>query len=118
MVPLSLDVWSTGRIGVIGAAPVRGLNVSGQYYYVGLAILGVLMLVALIKAYQMWEEIHEVEEPDSPTDLLKSFEDARTAGELDDEEFERVRQRLAAMPSEKDGPSGSSSPLGGPPDLA
>ena len=64
-------------------------------YYVGLAILLVLMVLALVQAYRMWEEIHDVEEPDSPTDLLEAFEEAHAAGELDDEEFERVRRRLA-----------------------
>jgi uncharacterized membrane protein len=68
----------------------------GPSYYVGLAILVVLVVVALVKAFQMWEEIHDVEEPDSPTDLLESFEEAHAAGELDDEEFERVRRRLAS----------------------
>lgn len=53
------------------------------------------MVVALVKAYQMWEELHDVEEPDSPTDLLESFEEARATGDLDDEEFERIRRRLA-----------------------
>ena len=64
-------------------------------YYLGLGILLVLMVVALVKAYQMWEELHDVEEPDSPIDLLESFEEAHAAGELDDEEFARVRERLA-----------------------
>ena len=64
-------------------------------YYLGLGILLVLMVVAVVKAYQMWEELHDVEEPDSPIDLLESFEQAHAAGELDDEEFARVRERLA-----------------------
>ena len=37
----------------------------------------------------MWEDIHDVEEPDSPADLLATFEEAHAAGEMDDEEFER-----------------------------
>jgi uncharacterized membrane protein len=71
-------------------------------YYVGLAVLVVLMLVALIQAYRMWEEIHEVEEPDTPDDLLETFEEAHAAGELDDEEFERVRRRLSGLPTDAD----------------
>ena len=59
-------------------------------YYIGLAILVVLMLFAFVKAYRTWEEIHEVEDPDRPEDLLETFEEAHAAGELDDEEFERV----------------------------
>jgi hypothetical protein len=71
-------------------------------YYLGLGILLVLMVVALVKAYQMWEELHDVEEPDSPIDLLESFEEAHAAGELDDEELARVRQRLAGPTTGQD----------------
>jgi hypothetical protein len=85
--------WADGRIGLLAAAPLRGLKLSPPYY-LGLAILVVLLVVALVKAYQMWEEIHDVPEPDSPTDLLASFEEAHAAGELDDLEFERVKRRL------------------------
>jgi uncharacterized membrane protein len=81
--------------------------VSARQYYVGLAILTVLLVVALVKAYRMWEEIHDVEEPDSPIDLLETFEEAHAAGELDDEEFERVRRRLAAS---RDQPAGTPEP--------
>ncbi len=66
--------------------------------YIGLALLAVLLVVALIKAYRVWEEIHDVEEPSSPDDLLESFEQAHRAGELDDAELERVRARLASPP--------------------
>jgi hypothetical protein len=78
---------------LLAAAPFPGLELSPPYY-LGLGILVVLMVVAFVKAYRMWEELHDVEEPDSPTDLLESFEEAHAAGELDDEEFERVRRRL------------------------
>src|SRR5215469_4445034 len=56
-------------------------------YYVGLAVLVVLLVVSLVTAYRVWVEIHDVEEPDSPADLLQSFELAHAAGDLDDEEF-------------------------------
>jgi hypothetical protein len=81
--------------GLLSAAPVRRVGVSPSYYYVGLGVLVVLMLVAGIKAYRMWEELHDVAEPDLPADLLETFKEAHAAGELDDQEFERVRQRLA-----------------------
>jgi hypothetical protein len=55
----------------------------------------VLLVVALVTAYRVWVEIHEVEEPDSPADLLETFEQAYAAGALDDEEFRRVRGQLA-----------------------
>jgi hypothetical protein len=73
-------------------------SVSVWQYYLGLAILLILLTVAVVKSYGMWEEIHDVEEPDSPTDLLEAFEEAHAAGELDDAELERVRRRLAGTP--------------------
>jgi hypothetical protein len=63
-------------------------------YYVGLAMLVVLLVVALVTAYRVWVEIHDVEEPDSPAELLESFEQAHAAGILDDAEFARVRGQL------------------------
>ena len=46
--------------------------------------------------------MQDVEDPDTPK-MLHTFEEARAAGELDDEEMERVRQRLArsGMPAPK-----------------
>jgi uncharacterized membrane protein len=95
--------WTDGRIGVVAAIPLRGVSVSPTYYYVGLGLLAVLMVFALVKAYRVWEEIHDVEEPDSPADLLESFEEAHAAGELDDEEFERVRRQLTDPARRGDG---------------
>ena len=60
-------------------------------YYVGLAVVVVILLGTLIAFYRTWEEIHEDEEPDSPQDLLESFRKAHAAGEIDDRELERVR---------------------------
>jgi hypothetical protein len=85
-------------------------------YYLGLGILLVLMVVALVKAYQMWEELHDVEEPDSPIDLLESFEEAHAAGELDDEEFARVRQRLTSPTTGQDEKSAPADRDAGNPD--
>jgi hypothetical protein len=61
-----------------------------------------------------------VEEPDSPGDLLASFEQAHAAGELDDEEFERVRARLKHSPTfgvqtSSSPPAGESTPPPGTP---
>jgi len=81
---------------------------SNRPTYIGVALLAVLLVALLIKAYRVWEEIHDVEEPDSPGDLLASFEQAHAAGELDDEELERVRARLQPAPSL--GEKASSSP--------
>lgn len=68
---------------------------SGPYYYVGLALLVIILFVALIAAYRVWEEINDVEEPDSPVDLLESFKQAHAEGELDDQELDRVRRLLS-----------------------
>jgi hypothetical protein len=46
-------------------------------------------------AHRAWAEAHEDVEPVSTEDLLASFEEARAAGEIDDEEYERVRKRLS-----------------------
>jgi len=83
---------------------------SNQPTYIGLALLAVLLVVALVKAYRVWEELHDVEEPDSPVDLLASFEQAHAAGELDDEELERVRERLERSPTIGKHPSSRPSP--------
>lgn len=66
----------------------------GTAYYVGVVLLSILAIMLLIHAYRVWQEIHEVEEPDSPADLLESFEQAHAEGELDDQELERVRRLL------------------------
>ncbi len=62
--------------------------------YIPLALLTVLLAALLWKAVRVWSEIHDVEEPDSPTDLLASFEQAHATGELDDAEFARVRAQF------------------------
>jgi hypothetical protein len=108
--PILFSAWTNGRIGVPIAVALRGLKVSPQYYYAGLALLVVLLLIALVKAYRVWEEIHDVEEPDSPADLLESFEEAHAAGELDDEELERVRRLLAGPTKGPDASSAASAP--------
>jgi hypothetical protein len=73
-----------------------------RWYYLGLALLVIVMVAALIAAYRVWEEIHDVEEPDSPADLLASFEQARAVGDLDEQEFDRVRRCLEAAPRADD----------------
>jgi uncharacterized membrane protein len=101
--PILIRQLAAHSIGLFAAAPARRVGVSLSYYYVGLGVLAVLMLIAGIKAYRMWEELHDVAEPDSPADLLETFQEAHAAGELDDQEFERVRHRLA-------GPAASATP--------
>jgi uncharacterized membrane protein len=74
-------------------------NLGSRAYWIGLALLVVVLSLALYKAYREWQEIHDVEEPDTPDDLLRSFREAHAMGELDDEEMRRVEQRLSAGPA-------------------
>jgi hypothetical protein len=62
--------------------------------YLPFILLTVVLVPLLIKARRVWEEIHEVEEPVLPADLLETFEQAHADGEIDDEEFARIRERL------------------------
>ncbi len=96
--------WPAALVrGVLGAAaPVA----TGTRYYIGLAVLVVIMIGVLIYAYRTWEEINDVEDPDSPEDLLESFEQAHAEGEIDEHELERVR-RLLASAGEGAGPEGA-----------
>lgn len=66
----------------------------GTSYYVGLALLTTLVIVLLVYAYRVWAEIHEEIEPESPRELLNTFEEAYAAGEIDQEELSRVRNLL------------------------
>ncbi len=75
--------------------------------YIPLGLLTVLLAALLFKAVRVWGEIHDVEEPDSPSDLLASFQQAHAAGELDDAEFARVREQLRSASAEGAVKSGS-----------
>jgi hypothetical protein len=74
-------------------------------YYIGLAVLVVIMIGVLIAAYRAWEEIHDVEDPDSPADLLESFEQAHAEGDLDEQELARVRRLLSDADGANGGPA-------------
>jgi uncharacterized membrane protein len=84
---------------------------SGLVYYIGLAVVVVIMVGAIVKFYSTWEEIHEDEEPDSPADLLESFRQAHADGQIDDKELERVRGLLSAGPRDVDGTPRQKPPL-------
>ncbi len=110
--------WATASnsVGPLAAAAMT----SGTWYYLGLALVLVIVVITLIAFLRTWGEINDVEEPDSPADLLESFEKAHAEGELNDRELDRVRRLLAAgggsemaIPSERR-PSDSARPTVGP----
>ncbi len=76
-------------------APLAARVATGPLYYVGLAVVVVILVWTLVVAYRHWEEMNDVEEPDSPADLLESFRQAHAEGELDDHELDRVRTILS-----------------------
>jgi hypothetical protein len=67
----------------------------GSLYYVGLAVVVLILIIALISFFRTWTEIHEDDEPDSPEDLLESFRAAHAAGQIDDRELERLGHLLS-----------------------
>lgn len=80
------------RWALFAAAKVR--VDTGIIYYVGLAVVVVVVTFALVAFYRTWTEVREDEEPDTPEDILESFIEAHSAGEIDDQELERVRTLL------------------------
>ncbi|WP_165246112.1 hypothetical protein [Paludisphaera soli] len=64
------------------------------YYYMGLAALVIAMIWGGVLAYRSWEEAHEELDPATPEELLDAFRQARLEGEMDAEEFARVREKL------------------------
>jgi hypothetical protein len=64
------------------------------WYNLGLAVVLVAVAVAAIVAYRAWQEAHEDVEPATPEELLAAFDEARASGELEQEEYERIRERI------------------------
>jgi hypothetical protein len=64
------------------------------WYNIGLAALLVVGVVAFVWAYRVWSEINEREDPATADELMEAFEEARAAGELEEEEYARVRERI------------------------
>jgi hypothetical protein len=67
---------------------------TATWYNLGLAVVVVSAAIMAVIAYRAWAEAHEDLDPVSSQDLLASFDQARAAGELDDEEYDRVRKRI------------------------
>ena len=63
-------------------------------WYVPLALLLLALMVGLIRVRSLWEEIHEEEDPATERERLNELERAYAAGELDAEEFRKVRDLL------------------------
>jgi hypothetical protein len=67
---------------------------SPQPTILGAAILVIALIVAIVVGWWNWREAHEEEVSDSPEDLLASFEAAHEAGDIDDDELNRLRAKL------------------------
>jgi hypothetical protein len=67
----------------------------------GGVILVIALIVAIVIGWWNWQEAHEEEATDSPEDLLASFEEAHEAGDIDDDELNRLRAKLtgSSLPS-------------------
>jgi len=63
-------------------------------YNIGLVLVVLSLVVTSILAYRVWGEMHEDIEPATSDELLAPFEGARAAGEIDDEEYARLRQQI------------------------
>jgi hypothetical protein len=63
--------------------------------YIPLALFVIVLTALLIKAIRVWQEIHDIEEPATPSEVLASLEEAHAAGELSSAEIARVREQLA-----------------------
>ncbi|HMF37932.1 MAG TPA: hypothetical protein VKF17_14900, partial [Isosphaeraceae bacterium] len=64
------------------------------WYNIGLAVVLVALAIAGVIAYRVWHEVNEEIEPATPEELLACFEQARSEGELDDDEYARVRREI------------------------
>ena len=64
------------------------------WYNLGLAVVLVAVVVAAILGYRAWQEAHEDVEPATSEELLAAFDEARASGDLDKEEYERIRERI------------------------
>jgi hypothetical protein len=65
-----------------------------SWYNIGLVVVLVALAFAGVMAYRVWHEVNEEIEPATPEELLASFEQARSEGELDDDEYARVRREI------------------------
>jgi len=79
--------------GLEGAVLLTTLS-PAAWYNIGLIVVLVALAIAGVMAYRVWHEVNEEIEPATPEELLASFEQARSEGELDDDEYARVRREI------------------------
>jgi hypothetical protein len=79
--------------GLEGAVLLVALS-PAAWYNIGLVVVLVALAIAGVMAYRVWREVNEEIEPATPEELLASFEQARSEGELDDDEYARVRREI------------------------
>ncbi|MDG3002906.1 hypothetical protein [Paludisphaera mucosa] len=87
-----MSCWTFDLTGGLG--PLALVSVSPMYYYLGLAALVAAMIWSGIVAYRSWEEAHEEFDPATKEELLDAFRQARIEGELNEEEYAKIRMRL------------------------
>jgi hypothetical protein len=76
------------------------------WYNIGLGVVLVALVITGVLAYRVWSEVNEDIQPASPEELLATFEQARSEGELDEEEYNRVRQQFEkSIPRPPDPPA-------------
>ncbi len=79
--------------GLEGVVLLAALS-TAAWYNIGLVVVLVALAIAGVTAYRVWHEVNVEIEPATPEELLASFEQARSEGELDDDEYARVRRQL------------------------
>jgi uncharacterized membrane protein len=77
-----------------GFSVLLGVLSDRAWYNIGLAVVLLVLALAFYWAYQMWKEVNEEVDPATTDELMASFDQARAAGELDDEEYAKIRKRI------------------------
>jgi hypothetical protein len=80
--------------GIETGATLLGVLSEAAWYNLGLGVVVVALVFAGILAYRVYSEVNEDVDPASPEELMQAFEQARYDGELDEEEYQRVRRQF------------------------
>jgi len=83
-----MSVVQEGGVGLLAALSPE------VRYNIGLVVVLVSLVVAGVAVYRAWREVNEDVEPATTEELLASFKQARYAGDLDEEEYARVRRQV------------------------